>query len=346
VRAVVWRAPGRVEVADVPDARVEEPGDAVVRIATSAICGSDLHFLHAKSPLEPGDVMGHEAVGVVEAVGDGVTRFGTGQRVVVAFNIGCGRCWFCRAGQTSLCEDWRNLGAGIFGGGLRGAQAELVRVPVADLNLLEVPDGVEDDRAVFVGDVLSTAVHAVDLATVEPGDVVAVMGAGPLGSLAVQAVMAHEPASVIAIDLEPARLKFAERTGAVPVNAIERNPQTAVSEHTDGRGADAVIEAVGSAAGFTTALDVVRRGGRVVVAGVYATEVVEAQLGVWWARAIDLRFTGVCPVHSVWERTMAEVVAGRLDPRPLISHRLSLEEAPRGYELFDRREATKVLLRP
>lgn len=346
MRAVVYREPGRVEVADVPDPTLADPSDAIVRVTTTAICGSDLHLLHGKVPLEPGDTIGHEAVGVVGATGDEVARFQPGDRVVVAFHIACGSCWFCRSGQTQLCEDFRNLGAGTFGGRLGGTQAERVRIPRADVNLLPAPGDVADDRAVFVGDVLSSSVHAVEVAEIRPGETVAVVGAGPVGYLAVQAARLREPREVIAIDLEPARLALAEGAGAVAVNATERNAQTAVFERTEGRGADVVIEAVGTPAAFERALDVVRRGGRVVVVGLYAGEVVSAQLGVWWARALDLRFTGICPVHSVWERAMEELRAGRIDPLPLISHRLPLEEAATGYELFDSRRATKVLLSP
>jgi 2-desacetyl-2-hydroxyethyl bacteriochlorophyllide A dehydrogenase len=346
VRAVVFREPGRVEVTDLPEPEIRHPGDAVVRVRVSGICGSDLHFFHGKAPIEPGDSMGHEAVGIVELVGDEVRRIAVGTRVAVAFSIACGGCWFCRAGQTQLCEDARILGAGVFGGALGGAQAELVRVPNADVNLLELDDDVDDERAVFLGDVLSTGRHAAEIAGILPGQTVSVVGAGPVGLLAARCAMLHDPAEVIVIDLEPERLALAESIGAVPVNATERNPQSAVFRRTDGRGADVVIEAVGSAAGFDRALDVVRRGGRVVVAGVYASEVVPAQLGVWWARALDVRFTGLCPVHGVWRGAMADLADGRIDPLPLVSHRLPLNEAAEGYELFDGRRATKVLLRP
>jgi alcohol dehydrogenase len=346
VRAVTFRSRGVVAVAEVPDPQIEAEDDAIVRVTTSAICGSDLHFLHGKAPLEPGDVMGHEAVGVVEAVGDRVQRFAVGDRVVVAFVIACGGCWFCRNGQTALCDDFRNLGAGIFGGSLPGAQAERLRVPAADVNLLAIPDSVDDERAVFVGDVLTTAVHAAEVAEVRPGETVAVVGAGPVGSLAVHALWGHDPGEVLAIDLDGGRLSLAERYGAVPIDASARNAQTAVFERTEGRGADVVLDAVGSATAFERALDVVRRGGRVVVVGLYASETVPVQLGVWWTRALDLRFTGICPVHPVWERTMAEVEAGRLDPSPVVSHRMPLEDAPTAYDVFDRRLATKVLLTP
>ena len=164
MRAVVFGGVREVRVADVPDAVVQEPDDAVVRVTRTAICGSDLHFFHGKAPIEPGDVLGHEAVGVVEAVGPNVERFSPGDRVVVAFNIACGACWFCRRGEHQLCDDFRNLGAGAFGGSLAGAQATHVRVPVADVNLLHIPEGMDDERALFVGDILTTGVYAASIA--------------------------------------------------------------------------------------------------------------------------------------------------------------------------------------
>jgi 2-desacetyl-2-hydroxyethyl bacteriochlorophyllide A dehydrogenase len=346
VRAVVFAEVGRVRVADVPDPVIEEPGDAVVRVTLAAICGSDLHFLHGKAPVEPGEGLGHEAVGVVEAVGSGVARFRPGDRVVVAFNIACGACWFCRQGQTQLCEDFRNLGAGEFGGALPGAQAERVRIPGADVNLLGIPDGVDDEHALFVGDILTSGVYAAALGDVGEGDVVAVVGAGPVGYFCAQAARARGAARVFALDLDPTRLERAAAAGVEPVNVTERHPVSVLAEATQGRGADVVIEAVGRPDAFETAVDVVRRGGRVVVLGVYAGETVELQLGVYWARAIQLRFAGITPVHAWWDRAMAEVAEGRIDPTSIISHRLPLADAAEGYGLFDRREATKVLLVP
>lgn len=345
MRAVVYRGVERLEVAEVPDPDIEEPGDAIVRVGLTAICGSDLHLYHGKAPLEPGDTIGHEAIGVVEAVGSSVTRFAPGDRVVASFDIACGECWFCRRGQTQLCDDFGVLGYGVFGGSLGGAQAELVRVPAADVNLLAVPEGLPDDRALFVGDTLTTGVYAAGLAGIGDGDVVAVVGAGPVGFFCAQAAL-PSAASVLALDLDPARLALAERSGAIPIDVSTHNAQTAVDEHTDGRGADIVIEAVGTPAAFERSLDIVRRGGTVVVMGVYTSELVQAQIGIWWIRALQVRFAGTTPVHAWWERTMAEVQAGRLDPSPIVSHRLPLDEAVRGYELFDSRQATKVLLEP
>jgi threonine dehydrogenase-like Zn-dependent dehydrogenase len=346
VRAVVFAGVGAVEVRDVPEPALEDPGDAIVRVTRTAICGSDLHFLHGKTPIEPGETLGHEAVGVVEATGEGVTRVRSGERVVVAFDIACGTCWFCRHGQTQLCDDFRNLGAGMFGGGRAGAQAERVRVPAADVNLLRVPDDVDDERALFVGDVLTTGVYGAALAEIGPEDVVAVLGVGPVGFFCVQAARMRGAARVVALDREADRLALAARMGAETVNVTERHPATALAEMTDGRGADVVIDAVGSPSAFETAADVVRRGGRMVVLGVYAGETIEFQIGVWWARALDVRFAGICPVHAWWERAMTAVVDGSIDPSPLVSHRLPLDDAAAGYHLFDRREATKVILVP
>ncbi|MGZ5307041.1 MAG: zinc-binding dehydrogenase, partial [Actinomycetota bacterium] len=257
-----------------------------------------------------------------------------------------GACWFCRRGETQLCDDFRNLGAGAFGGSLAGAQATHVRIPAADVNLLGVPDEVDDERALFVGDILTTGVYAASIAEIEPGSVVAVIGAGPVGFFCIQAARAFGAGKVFAIDLEPGRLQLAASVGAVPVNARERHPASALAEATDGRGADVVLEAVGTPSAFESAVNVVRRGGRVVVVGVYAGESVELQLGVYWARALTLRFSGICPVHAWWKRAMDEVIGGRIVPSPLISHRLPLEDAAKGYALFDRREATKVVLVP
>jgi threonine dehydrogenase-like Zn-dependent dehydrogenase len=337
MRAVVFVEPGRVEVAEVPDPVLADPGGALVRVTRAAICGTDLHVLHGKIPSEPGTTLGHEAVGVVEEVGASVSRFAPGQRVVLSYITACGSCWFCERGQTSLCDDSKVYGAGAFGGDLPGAQAERVVVPAADVNLLAIPDGIDDDRAVFLGDALPTGVAAAALAAPGPGETVAVIGAGPVGTGAER---------VVVLDRDPGRLELVARLGAEVVEVGRRDPEMALAAMTEDRGADAVIEAVGTPEAFAGALDVVRRGGRVVVAGVFAGEVTELQLGVWWARALQVRFLGQCPAHAWWEAGLDALLAGTMDPTPLISHRLPLDDAPRGYDLFDRHEATKVLLVP
>jgi threonine dehydrogenase-like Zn-dependent dehydrogenase len=345
VRAAVFRAEGVVEVVERADPQIEEPTDAVVRVLRAGICGSDLHFFHGKAPMEPGTTMGHEAVGIVDRVGDAVGNVSAGDRVVTSFHIACGSCWFCRAGQTGLCEEHRILGGGPFGGDLDGTQAGAVRVPVADVNLLPVPDAVDDERALFVGDVLTTGVYAASLADPRPDDVVAVLGAGPVGFCVAQALQGAA-GTVFVLDVEPARLALVGAAGAEPIDVGSVNPEMALARATGGRGADIVIEAVGAPAAYATALEVVRRGGRVVVVGMYTSETVELQLGVSWIRGIQLLFAGETPIHAWWRRTMDGVVDGTLDPEPLISHRLPIAEAPAGYAAFDRHEATKVVLDP
>ena len=346
MKAVVFEDVERVRVDDVPEPGVEEPGDAVVRLTRAAICGSDLHFYHGKAPLMPGEQIGHEGVGVVEEVGDAVSRFTPGDRVVLSFNAVCGECWFCEQGQHSLCEDFKNLGAGTAGGGLGGTQAERVRMPNADLNLLSIPEGVDDEQALFVGDILTTGVYGAGIAGIQPGDTVAVIGAGPVGFLTAQAARMHDPSQVLVLDMMADRLELAERVGATPINVGEKNAGTAVDAVTEGRGADVVIEAVGAVPAFQSAIDVVRRGGTICVVGMYVTESTELQLGFSWFRQLKIVFAGVCPIHAWWDRTMQAVADGDIDPLPIISHRLPLDEAPKGYELFARREATKVVLTP
>ena len=346
MRAAVFRSAGVVEVVERDEPEIVEPTDAIVRVRRAAICGSDLHFFHGKAPMEPGTTMGHEGVGVVERVGDAVGRVSTGDRVVTSFHIACGQCWFCRAGQSGLCESHRILGGGPFGGDLEGTQAGLVRVPIADVNLLAIPDGVDDEAALFVGDVLTTGVYAASLAEPSPGEVVAVIGAGPVGYCIAQAMRVRGAEHVFALDREPARLDLVAAAGAEPVDLRTVNAEMALARATDGRGADVVVDAVGAPDAFGTALEVVRRGGRVVVVGMYTSETIELQLGVAWIRGVRLLFAGETPIHRCWASTMDALASGTLDPRPLISHRLPIDEAPAGYAAFDARAATKVVLDP
>ena len=346
MKAVVFEGVKQLEVRDVPDPSIEEPTDAVVRVTSSAICGSDLHFYHGKAPLSPGDVIGHEGMGVVEEVGPDVRSFKPGDRVVMAFDIVCGECWFCRRGQTSLCSSYRMLGGGPFGGSLAGTQSEAVRVPLADVNLLAVPEGMEDERALFLGDILTTAYYGTAIADIGPEDTVAVVGAGPVGFFALQAAQVHGADRVLALDMEPDRLALAEQFGAIPVNVKERNAQGAVDDLTGGRGADVVVECVGSESAYETATRVVRSGGTVAVVGVYVSEQPQIPLGVYWTRMLTIRFSGICPIHAWWDRALQAVQAGKIDPLPIISHTLPLDDAPKGYELFDARKATKVVLKP
>jgi threonine dehydrogenase-like Zn-dependent dehydrogenase len=346
MRAVVSDGIGRVAVVDVAEPELTRPDEAIVRVTRTAICGSDLHLVHGKAPIEPGEPLGHEAVGVVEETGDEVSRIRPGDRVAVAFNVTCGHCWFCGTGQSGLCEEGTIFGYGVFGGSMPGAQAERLLVPAADVNLLPVPDAVSDDAAVFVGDALSTGFHGASLVGSDPDAVVAVLGCGPVGVCTVLGLRALGVTRVFALDREPTRLALAEGAGANPVHVDERNAATVLADATDGRGADAVVDAVGHPSAFDDAIGIVRRGGTIAVVGVYAAEVAELQLGSAWSRALTFRFAGLTPVVAWWEPAMAALERGDVDPTPLISHRLPLSAAAEGYAVFDRREATTVVLEP
>jgi threonine dehydrogenase-like Zn-dependent dehydrogenase len=229
---------------------------------------------------------------------------------------------------------------------LPGAQADRLRVPNADVNLIRLPNGVSDDAGVFVGDVLTTGFYGASLAAAGPNDVVAVLVCGPVGFSTIEGLRTLGATKIYALDREPSRLALAEATGATPVHIDERNPVTALAEATDGRGADVVIDAVGHPTAFEGAIDTVRRGGTVVVLGVYSSETTELQLGAYWSQALTLRFAGLTPVLTWWEQATAALERGEVDPTPLISHRLPLEDAAEGYAMFDRHEATKVVLEP
>jgi threonine dehydrogenase-like Zn-dependent dehydrogenase len=285
-------------------------------------------------------------MGVIAEVGSDVTKFKPGDRVVISFDNVCGTCWYCSRGQMALCEDFKNLGAGAFGGSLGGTQAERVRVPRADVNLLTVPEGMQDEQVVFLGDILTTGVYGAGIAGIRPGDTVAVVGAGPVGFFAAQAARMHDPEQVLVLDMQADRLALAEKVGATGINVSERNASTTVDSMTGGRGADVVLECVGHPSAFESAIEVVRRGGRICVVGMYTTESYELQIGFSWLRGLTYQFSGICPVPAWWDQALAAVVDGTIDPLPIVSHTLPLDEAVEGYRMFDTREATKVLLRP
>lgn len=347
MRAVLFEDVGRLRVGDYPEPSLLDPRDAVVRVTTAAICGSDLHLLRGRIPgMRPGSPIGHEFVGTVEAVGDGVTRFRAGDRVVDSFLIACGRCWFCGRREYNNCEQLWVLGYGMFTGDLDGAQAEYVRIPVADLNLHAVDPSLSDEHAVFAGDILTTGVYICERARIRNGDVVAIVGAGPVGLLTLMNARAYEPERVFVIDVTPDRLALAERFGATPLDSSKVNPVVEIQRATGERGADVVIDCVGQPAAFTTALDAVRAGGTVAVIGVYSELSYDFPLGEIWRRGITIVMGGTCNVQGYWDRALDLVKAGTIDPAVLVTHTLPLEEGVKGYELFESREALKVVLKP
>jgi len=344
MKAVVFRGEHDVRVEDVPEPEILAPGDAIVRVVKAAICGSDLHFYNGRVPgVFAGTVVGHEYVGTVVAIGDEVTRFGVGDEVVGSFQIACGRCLPCRAGRFNHCDDLGVLGYGIFVGDLGGAQAELVRIPHADVNLLAVPPGLLPEQALFAGDILTTGWYAAGIADITPGDTVAVVGCGPVGTFAQLAAKAMGASTVVALDLVASRLELAATLGSVPVNTAERSASVAVEDILGGQ-ADVVIETVGLPAALITSIDCVRTGGTVSVIGVHTDFEYPLPIGNLFTRNITLRFGGSCNVQGWWEQALHAIAAGQVDPSVVISHRMPLDEAAEGYRLFDAKEAMKVVL--
>ncbi|MFQ6020161.1 MAG: alcohol dehydrogenase catalytic domain-containing protein, partial [Dehalococcoidia bacterium] len=242
MKAVTFQGPYKVEVRDVPDPAIQEPTDAIIRVTTSAICGSDLHVYNGRLPLPAtGWIIGHEYIGVIEEVGPDVTDFKRGDRVVGSFSAGCGDCFYCRGRLSSQCL--RQQPFGFFT--LAGAQAQYLRVPFSSFTLEKVPDSLSDEQAVFLGDILSTGYFAADQGGIGKGDVVAVVGCGAVGLFALMSARLFNPKAVIAIDSLPERLALAERVGAVAVDMGQGDPAAVIREHTEGRGADVVIEAAG-----------------------------------------------------------------------------------------------------
>ncbi len=315
MKAVTFQGVGDVKVEDVADPTIVDPTDVVVRITTSAVCGSDLHQYHGRGGglVERGAVMGHEFMGIVEELGSAVKAVRAGDRVVVPFSISCGGCEWCRRRLPTQCTTTgRAVFGGRFGKVFPGGQAERIRVPFADYLCERVPPTMTDDDALFLGDILSTAYCCAENGGIRPGDVVAVFGAGPVGLLAMQSAQLFGPARVFAVDRVDYRLALAAELGAEPVNVDTSDPAEQVRALTDGRGPDVVLECVGHETPFTQAIQAVRAGGAVSSVGVY----VETTMG--------------------------------FQAREAITHTMPLKDTPHGYAIFDRKEdrAIKVMLKP
>lgn len=344
MRAVTFQAAGEVRIEEKPDPEIVAADDAVVRVEASGICGSDLHIYHGRVPVEPGFTIGHEFVGTVLAAGDAVERVAVGDRVLGTFHTACATCASCLRGDYHRCRDGRTFGHGAHLGDLQGAQAERLLVPRANLTLRRVPEGMSADVALFAGDVMGTGYHAVAHAGMRPGDTVAVLGLGPVGLCAVQAALAGGAAEVFAIDTVADRLEMAASFGASALHLTEAEPKKAVRAATGGIGADVVVDAVGDPAPLALAISLARDAGTVSGIGAYAGKG-ELPLGLAWLKGLDLRL-GLANVIAHVDRVLALIEAGRLDPAPLVTHHMPLDRAPEAYEIYDRREALKIVLTP
>ena len=349
MKAITLHGTGDVRVESVPDARVVDPSDVVVRITTSAICGSDLHQYHGRvAGLPKGVVLGHEFMGVVEAVGGEVRKVREGDRIIAPFSISCGFCEWCRMRLPTQCT---TTGRAVFGGrfGVQypGGQAEAIRVPFADHMCEKVPEGMADEEAFFLGDILSTGYCCAENAGIRPGDTVAIFGAGPVGLLALQSAHLFGPSRVFVVDRVDYRLRLAEEMGGIPVNLDTGDPGDQLRALTGGRGPDAVLECVGHETPFSQAILAVRAGGTVSSVGVYVEPSIGFPVRDAFFKGLSLRM-GICNARNYIVPLMPLIQAGKLKPTRIITHTMGLDEAPKGYAIFDKKQdrAIKVMLKP
>ncbi len=344
MRAVTFQGPGEVRVEEKPEPELVAGDDAIVAVDASAVCGSDLHIFHGRFPVEVGFTIGHEFVGTVLAAGDGVDRVTVGDRVVGCFHTACATCVPCLRGDYHRCADGRTFGHGAHLGNLQGAQAERLLVPRANLTLRRVPDSVSSDVALFAGDVMGTGFHAISHGGMRAGDTVAVLGLGPVGLCAVQCALAGGAVAVFAIDTVPERLEMAASFGATPLHLTEQEPKREVRAATGGAGVDLAVDAVGNPEPLALAISLARDAGTVSGIGAYSGRA-EIPLGLAWLKGISLRL-GIANVIAHVDHVLALLEAGKLDPAPLVSHRMELDRAADAYALYDAREALKIVLTP
>ncbi len=344
MKGVVYKGKEHIELEEFPKPRVEEPTDSVIRVTMSAICGSDLHAYNAGRPAND-FALGHEFIGVVEEVGSKVEKVKPGDRVVLPFRISCGDCFYCRRGWSTQCPEMMRFGTET----LPGGQAEYVRIPMTDANAFHLPLEMPDETAVLLSDIVCTGYFCAEQGGIHPGDYVAVIGCGPVGMMAQMAAHLMGASVVMAVDTVPYRLSMAmEWWGSVPLNAAEEGLRERVLELTEGRGADVVLEAVGTTGGgLDTAFDLVRPAGTVSQVGVPSMDTYSYPIRKAYTTDLTYRI-GVCPAASYMPRMIHLIKTGRLQPEKIVTHVLPLEQAVEGYRLFASREpgVMKVLLKP
>ena len=341
MKAVVYRGPRNLSLEERPKPELEQPSDAIVRVSLTALCSSDVAAYSGARPRQPGTI-GHEFVGVVESAGEGVSRFAAGQRVISPFSVFCGGCFYCKQGLLSACESYQ-----IYGRELPGAQAEYVRVPNADAVLEAVPEGVSDEQAVLLTHVLTGAFTGLDNAGVKAGDSVVVLGCGPTGLSAQLLARTMGAGRVFGIDHHDYRLAAAE-AGATALNFESSDIAGAVSAATNGRGADVVVEAGGTVEALAQAAGLVRPWGTLVNLGTGIEDAGDFPIGRLTAKQVRLISTNIPPVKNAMASLGRMIARGVLDPSPLVSHVLPLDDVQRAYELVanKRDNALKVLLKP
>ena len=377
MKALVYKGPYEVAVEDVEDARIQDPTDALIRVTSTCICGSDLHMYEGRTGAEPGIIFGHENQGIVEEVGPGVTKLKQGDRINLPFNVACGFCKNCENNKTGFCLTVNtDFAGGAYGyvqmGPYAGGQAEYLRVPFADFNALVLPEGDEHETDfAMLSDIFPTGYHGAAMADVRPGETVAVYGGGPVGLMAAYSSMIRGAAKVFVVDKVPNRLRLAEQIDCIPVNFSEVDPVEAIVEQTDGDGTDKGIDAVGyqAQAGdgdsevpalvLNNLVYTVRATGRIGVVGLYVPsdpgapneDAAEGRLlfevGKFFEKGQSMG-TGQANVKSYNRYLRDLIIAGRAEPSFVVSKELPLDEAPDAYKRFDDREEgySKVVLHP
>jgi len=339
MRSLVYLAPGKIALQERPKPEIRAPGDAIVKIAKTTICGTDLHILKGDVPTcQPGRILGHEGVGVIDAVGPAVTAFKTGDRVLISCISACGKCQYCRRQMPSHCT----TGGWILGNKIDGLQAEYARIPYADTSLYPIPDGADEEALVMLSDILPTGFECGVLnGRVQPGSVVAIVGAGPIGLAALLTAQFYSPAEIIMIDLDDNRLGVAKRFGATGcVNSADGKGVERVMEMTGGQGVDTAIEAVGIPATFELCEKIIGPGGTIANIGVHGTKV-DLHLENLWDRNITIT-TRLVDTVSV-PMLLKTVQSRKIDPRLLVTHRFKLDDIMAAYETFGHAANTKAL---
>jgi alcohol dehydrogenase len=343
VKALVYNGPGKKQLEDRPKPALIEASDAVVRITRTTICGTDLHILKGDVPtVAVGRILGHEGIGVIDEVGTGVSRFHKGDRVLISCITACGKCEYCRRGMPSHCEQ----GGWILGNTIDGTQAEFVRIPFADTSLYLVPDNADEDAMVMLSDILPTGYECGVLnGAVKPGDMVAIVGAGPVGLAALLTTQFYAPANLVVIDLDDNRLAVAKQFGATAaVNSADGKAAEKIMAMTGGKGVDVAIEAVGIAATFGLCQDIIGAGGHIANIGVHGAGVT-LHLEKLWSQNITITTRLVDAVTT--PLLLKTVMAGKLKPKQLVTHHYALKEVMKAYDTFGnagKERALKVIL--
>lgn len=343
MKALTFQGVQDVRYSTVPDPEILGPTDAIVRIRLAGLCGSDLHPFHGREVgIDRGTVMGHEMVGEIVEIGSEVEHLQVGDRVATPFTTSCGTCFYCRRGLTCRCTAGQLLGWVEAGHGLHGCQAEYVRVPMADSTLVAVPDTVSDEAALLAGDVLSTGFFVADLGLQDLQNhleetTAVVIGCGPVGLMAVLAAKHLGAGRVFAIDRMPERLELARKFGAEPIDFSRQDARTVIDRATDARGADAALECVGTPEATRAALNLLRPAGTLAAAGVHTEDHLAFSPGEAYDRNLTYR-AGRCPARHWMDRVLPLLGEGTLDPTPVLTHRMPLEDGKRAYEIFDGKE--------